>query len=104
MTLYIRNRACRCARCRAKGLMGGAILVTLGILFLLEENRIARFDDTWPVLLIVIGLLVFASRTASTEGHVQAKWVPRSYAPPPPEPPPPPANPPSGENDPQVHP
>lgn len=54
--------------------MGPAILVTLGVLFLLEEYGIARFDDTWPVLLIVIGLLSFAARTASIEGHTQPRW------------------------------
>ena len=51
--------------------MGGAILITLGVLFLLEEYNISPFDNTWPVLLIVIGLLSFASRNASTEGHIQ---------------------------------
>lgn len=71
MAIYMRNRSCSCPRCRARGLTGGAILVTLGVLFLLEEYRIAPFDDTWPVLLIVIGLLSFAARNASTAGHIQ---------------------------------
>jgi len=51
--------------------MGPAILITLGFLFLLEEYFRIRFDDTWPLLLIVMGLLSFAARSASTEGHVQ---------------------------------
>jgi hypothetical protein len=53
-------------------LKGAAILVTLGVLFLLHEYQLYDFfDQTWPVLLIVIGLLSFASHKASTEGHTQ---------------------------------
>lgn len=71
----MRNRACRCARCRIRGLMGGAILITLGVLFLLEEYRFIPFHRTWPVLLIVIGVLSYAARTASKEGHNQPWWM-----------------------------
>ena len=55
--------------------MGGAILITLGVLFMLEEYRFIPFDRTWPVLLIVIGVLSYATRTASTEGHRQPRWM-----------------------------
>ena len=51
------------------------ILVTLGVLFLLDEYLRIPFDDTWPALLIVIGLLLFAARSGSTEGHVQPNWL-----------------------------
>jgi len=86
---YFRNRDCRCQRCRSKGLMGAAILITLGILFLLENYHLVDFDQTWPVLLIVIGIFVFAGRNASMEGHVQPYLVvgntPPSAVPPPPQ-------------------
>jgi Domain of unknown function (DUF5668) len=82
MAIYIRNRHCHCMRCRTRGLTGGAILVTLGILFLLDNYGFLYFDDSWPVLLIVIGLLSFAARSASTEGHIQAGW-PDNQVPPP---------------------
>ncbi|HLJ27991.1 MAG TPA: DUF5668 domain-containing protein [Candidatus Angelobacter sp.] len=75
MAIYIRNRSCPCYRCRARGLMGGAIMVTLGVLFLLENYTQYDFNQTWPVLLIVIGLLSFASRSASIEGHIQPGWL-----------------------------
>ena len=85
---YFRNRDCRCQRCRSKGLMGAAILITLGILFLISEYNIVDFDRTWPVLLIVIGIFIFAGRNASMEGHVQPYLVvgntPPSAVPPPP--------------------
>jgi len=55
--------------------MGGAILVTLGVLFLLDNYNILDFDKGIPVLLIVIGLLLAAARTGSTEAHVQPSWM-----------------------------
>ena len=48
---------CNCGRCRSRGIMGPAVLVTLGILMLLSEFGTVRFHYTWPVLLIVIGLV-----------------------------------------------
>jgi len=82
MAIYVRNRRCSCLRCRARGLMGGAILVTLGVLFLLDNYNFVPFDDTWPVLLIVIGLLLFGARSASIEGHIQPSWMGGRPAPP----------------------
>ncbi|MGB7435647.1 MAG: DUF5668 domain-containing protein [Candidatus Acidiferrum sp.] len=73
---------CRCQSCTIRGLMGPAILITLGILFLLHQVRGGQFDfgNTWPVLLVVIGLLLLASSMAPRDGHVE---------PPPPNPLPP---------------
>ena len=68
---YYRSRHCPCARCRCRGLMGAAVLITLGVLFLLQEFWIIRFDQSWPVLLLVIGVMMLLSRTASAEDHVQ---------------------------------
>jgi hypothetical protein len=55
--------------------VGAAILVTLGILFLVQEYEYVSFDKTWPVLLIVIGLFLLAGHNASMEGHVQPWWA-----------------------------
>lgn len=60
---------CNCARCRSRGVMGPAVLITLGVLFLLSEFWHMRFQ--WPVLLIVIGLVKVWQSTTSTEGHRQ---------------------------------
>lgn len=62
---------CRCARCTCRGLMGPAILITLGVLFLLDQWRGDSFSFryTWPILLIVIGAFKLAESTASTSGH-----------------------------------
>ena len=112
MSVYTRNRRCSCARCRAHGLTGAAILVTLGVLFLLDANWIIPFDKSWPVLLLVIGGFIFFCRTASTENHVEpyrASAVPVNAVPPaqaatwnPPPPPPPPAS--SAQANPEVKP
>lgn len=59
---------CNCARCRSRGAMGPAVLITLGVLFLLTEFYHMRFQ--WPVLLIVIGLVKVWQSTTSTEGHI----------------------------------
>jgi hypothetical protein len=64
--------------------MGSAVLITLGVLFLLEELTYLRFDETFPALLIVIGVMLFLGRSASTEGHVQPSRAGVPIAPPPP--------------------
>jgi hypothetical protein len=51
--------------------MGAAVLITLGVLFLLDEVSSVGFDKTFPALLIVIGVVIFLGRSASIEGHVQ---------------------------------
>jgi hypothetical protein len=123
MTPYIRNRNCHCVRCRAHGLMGAAVLITLGVLFLMESYGVLPFDRSFPVLLLVIGCVLLVSRTGSTEGHIQPGWIQgpvvqppaqqpwtsTTTAPPPPsqqwtsgsDNPPPPS---SGQNDSQVKP
>ncbi len=65
---------CNCQRCTTRGLMGPVIVVTIGVLFLLAEMRGGFFDfgNTWPVILIVIGLISLASTFASSEGHGSA--------------------------------
>jgi hypothetical protein len=60
---------CNCARCRSRGVMGPAVLITLGVLFLLTEFWHMRFQ--WPVLLIVIGAVKVWQSTTSQEGHMQ---------------------------------
>jgi len=79
---YRYNSACPCPRCRAHGLMGPAILITVGVLFLLDQMGRAHwmeFDFTWPALLIVIGLLLLLQRSASMEGHVPREWGPPAW-------------------------
>ena len=65
-----RRRWCPCQRCRTRSLCGPAVLVTVGVIFLIAE-LIPRFDfgDLWPLILIVIGVIKLVEYGASTEGH-----------------------------------
>ena len=85
---------CRCQSCTIRGLTGPAIVITIGVLFLLHETQGGHFDfqNTWPVILLVIGLLQLASAFSSREGHVDSQ--PPVPVPTPPAPPAPPVNPP----------
>lgn len=84
--------------------MGPAMMITIGVLFLLQTMDVISFHYTWPVILIVIGAVQVLAHSASVAGHVQPGWwMNRTQAAgtPPPNPPaaapytPPP--PPSGE-------
>jgi hypothetical protein len=63
---------CRCPRCTIRGLMGPAVVITVGVLFLLQETRGGYFDfgNTYPVILVVIGAILLASSLAPSDGHI----------------------------------
>jgi hypothetical protein len=63
---------CSCRRCTIRGMMGPAILITLGLLFLLGETRGWGFsiNRTYPVILIVIGAISLTAALSPTDGHV----------------------------------
>jgi len=67
-----------------RAVTGPIILITVGVLFVFDRFTAFHFGQTWPVLLIVIGLLRLLCRRASS---------PRQLLPSPPgSPPPPPYN------------
>ena len=51
-------------------LMGATILVTLGVLFSLSTWAHISFHYTWPVILIVIGTVMFLRSSGPTTGHI----------------------------------
>lgn len=69
---------CSCQSCTIRNLMGPAIVVTLGLLFLLQEvhGGMLDFGNTWPILLLVIGAIRLASALAPMEGHVYPSVAP----------------------------
>src|SRR5437667_11925836 len=75
MDNYFRNRYCPCLRCRMNCMMGPAVLVTLGVMFMLNNLNVARGGTFVAVLLIVIGGVKLLQSSASTEGHVQPTFV-----------------------------
>ena len=72
---------CNCQQCAIRGLMGPAILVTLGILFLLDQLRggYFSFGNTFPVILIVIGLAkvieYFQRNNSNKEGFEKSEPI-----------------------------
>ncbi len=90
MTFYF-NPRCRCGRCRMSGMMAPAVLITLGVLFLIQQTHWGwawGFHRTWPVLLIVIGIVKILRYTAPIEGHIPVGYYGEDgYVPPPQVPP-----------------
>src|SRR5438477_5458306 len=62
---------CACRRCMIRGLMGPAVIITVGVLFLLDQMRSGYFSfgNTYPVILIVIGVISLAAAAAPADGH-----------------------------------
>jgi Domain of unknown function (DUF5668) len=108
MDAYVPNRSCYCARCRYRGYMGPVVLITLGVLFLLSEFTHWRFHQTWPILLIAIGLVKVLGSSAETGSHVppplperlRGGFAPGTYQAP--APPPSPQNPQAPQGGPNV--
>jgi len=49
---------CACRRCTIRSVMGPAVIITVGLLFLLDQMRggFLSFSNTFPIILIVIGV------------------------------------------------
>ena len=69
---------CNCPRCTIRSLAGPAVVITIGVLFLLHEARDGAFDfsNTYPFILIVVGVILLASAMAPMTGHVDASSAP----------------------------
>jgi hypothetical protein len=63
--------------------------VTLGGLLLLSAVHVVSFGRTWPVLLLVIGLIKVLQSNAPTSGHMEPPVPPAGGAQTPPPAPPP---------------
>ena len=49
-----------------RAIRGPIILITVGTLFALDHMTPYGFQQTWPVILIVVGLLTLAGRATRT--------------------------------------
>ena len=88
---------CRCERCRTRKLMAPSILVTLGVLFLLDNVSRVGFNRTWPAVLLVIGVVKLVQSNASSSGHIGPPPGAPPSVPPPAAPQPPASNDATGE-------
>src|SRR6266404_1794650 len=73
---------CACRSCTVRGLMGPAIIITVGVLFLLDQTSSGNFSfgNTYPVILIVIGMISLAAAVAPRAGHISRpapplRWI-----------------------------
>ena len=77
---------CGCAMCRVRSVRSPLLVIAAGVLFSLDLIwRTWPFSQTWPVLLILWGLMGLAMRMASDEGHGNGR--PPAPSPPPSQPP-----------------
>jgi hypothetical protein len=56
--------------------MGPAVIITVGLLFLLDQMRggFLSFGNTFPIILIIIGVVSLASALAPMDGHVDGSF------------------------------
>jgi len=65
---------CACTRCRLQGIMGPVVLITIGVLFLIQEfsHDYLTFARLSPIILIVIGAVKIVRSVAPSDGHISA--------------------------------
>ena len=81
-TRHTRGVYCRCARCRSRYITGPIMMITVGVLGLLNASYVLRFRNSWPLFLIVLGAIRMVQMSASTEGHTDFIPAPPPAAPP----------------------
>jgi hypothetical protein len=86
-TSSLRRQSCTCDRCRMRRIIGPAVLITIGTLFLLQSLEVVGFDRTWPAILLVIGIVKLLQSNASSAGHVGMIPPGPPVGTPPPQPP-----------------
>jgi len=52
----------------ARAIRGPVILITIGILFAIDHFGRFSFGNTWPILIIVIGLMKLIERAGASQG------------------------------------
>jgi hypothetical protein len=80
--------ACRCQSCTIRHMTGAAVVITIGILLLLQQAHRGNLglENTWPAILLVLGAIQLASAFAPRDGHIEA--APPAAIPPATPPPP----------------
>ncbi len=46
----------------AQAIRGPILLITVGVLFAMQQSQVLPFSHTWPLLIIVIGILKLIER------------------------------------------
>jgi hypothetical protein len=66
-----RRGRCECASCRIGRLTGPVMVITVGVIFMLQEFTRYGMSTLWPLFLIVPGIMMAAQAMASKAGHVR---------------------------------
>ena len=71
-----------------RAIRGPVLLITIGVLMLADQQTSLGIGTTWPILLVVAGLMVLAERASIRENPWAAPGggSASAYAPPPPPP------------------
>lgn len=64
------DQVCTCDRCKMRHIMWPALMVTIGVLFLMDNLHGPGFEHTWPLILLVIGAVKLLQSNASDAGHI----------------------------------
>jgi hypothetical protein len=81
------SRICSCARCHTRWLMGPVMVLTTGVVLLLDTATPIGVDRTWPAWILAVGVVKLLQSTASSVGHVGPLPPVPPSAPPPQNPP-----------------
>ncbi len=53
-----------------RAIRGPILLMTIGTLFVWQQANVVSFERTWPLILIVLGILKLLERIVSTSTYV----------------------------------
>jgi hypothetical protein len=71
----------------AQAVRGPILLITIGILFAMHQAGVVSFARTWPLILIVLGVMKLIERTVAPPAPPLPPYMPPPYGAPPPPPP-----------------
>ena len=75
------------SQCLMRAITGPIVMITIGVLFTIQHVAGISFGQTWPVLLIVIGVLKLMGGRRPPRDKYYAPPYSASYVPPSPPPP-----------------
>lgn len=65
----------------ARACRGPILLITIGFLFAVQQAGVVSFERTWPLLIIVLGLLKLLERVFAPPPNPAGPFVPPYQAP-----------------------